>query len=356
MTKLLEKLEQQASSFARKYLEGEGHHQDQYHLEPMATDGSTRLFWRIHLEATGESLVIMANPPTTDFLRAENQAYLLIGQHLREKGISVPKILARNFLRGLFIMTDLGDQHLQSVVKQGEDPVSIYETVLEELIRLHLEARSGFDPQWCCQTPKYDTYVMRTYESDYFKKAFLIDYLGLKRDWSILTPDFDYLAQKASQAKADYVIHRDIQSRNILIKKGKIGFVDWQGARLGPPAYDLASLLIDPYVDLNESTAQELFDQYVKAMESLDHPLAEDLKRYYHYIAIQRNLQILGAFAFLTKERGKSTFSQYIGPSVARLYELLEKLGDTQLANLQGLAVELHEQFRKELVSKQTTT
>jgi len=348
------KLEHQAASFARKYLEGQGHQQNEYHLEPMATDGSTRLFWRIRLENLEDSMVIMANPPTSDFLRIENQAYLLIGRHLQEKGIPVPKILAQNLLRGLFIMTDLGNQHLQSVAKETTDPIPIYETVLDELIRFHVEARSGFDTQWCCQTPRYDTYVMRSLESDYFTKAFLIGYLGLNRDWSFLDPDFDYLAQKASLAKADCLIHRDFQSRNIIIKQGKIGFVDWQGARLGPPAYDLASLLIDPYVDLDESIRHALFDQYAIAVGNVDSALSEDLKRYYRYIAIQRNLQILGAFGFLTKARGKSKFSQYIPSAVITLHELLDVVSDPKLANLQVLAADLHEQFRKNPVSEKT--
>jgi len=44
-------------------------------------------------------------------------------------------------------------------------------------------------------------------------------------------------------------MHRDFQSKNLMIKNEQIFVIDFQGARLGPPSYDLASLLFDPYVN-----------------------------------------------------------------------------------------------------------
>ena len=46
------------------------------------------------------------------------------------------------------------------------------------------------------------------------------------------------------------LIHRDLQSSNIILKGGRPFFIDFQGMRFGAAAYDLASLLCDPYVSL----------------------------------------------------------------------------------------------------------
>ena len=72
---------------------------------------------------------------------------------------------------------------------------------------------------------------MRQYESDYFREAFLGRYLGWTGPVSELDRAFDHMAARASRAGAGFFLHRDFQSRNILVTGDRIGFVDWQGGR-----------------------------------------------------------------------------------------------------------------------------
>jgi len=116
-----------------------------------------------------KSLIAMANPPQNAWLKKENRAFLMIGQHLLNKGVSVPEILSSDLARGFFLMKDMGKQNLQMFVKRSTDPLPIYLTVVEELLRLQVDGRQGFDTTWCCQTAVYDQHVMRKYESEYFK-------------------------------------------------------------------------------------------------------------------------------------------------------------------------------------------
>ena len=95
----------------------------------------------------------------------------------------------------------------------------------------------------------------------FFRVAFLCRYLGLKRKWPELERPFNHLAEMASSAEGNFFIHRDFQSRNILVSQGRIGVIDWQGGRLGPLEYDLASLLIDPYVSIPHPVRDKIFQR-----------------------------------------------------------------------------------------------
>jgi aminoglycoside/choline kinase family phosphotransferase len=95
--------------------------------------------------------------------------------------------------------------------------------------------------------------------------------------------------------------------------------IDFQGARTGPIQYDLASLLIDPYVGLDPGLQQSL----------LDYATGEALQRFssapdqfiqgYRYCAVNRNLQMLGAFGFLSRVKLKSAFERWIPPAAGML-------------------------------------
>jgi len=279
----------------------------------------------------------MQNAPATEFLRRENLAYLKIGGHLFQKGLPVPEIYRYDLVNGWFIMEDLGDENLQACASQNTDKVPVYKKVVEILFRFQIEGSRGFDTSWTCQTERYDRFVMRRYEADYFTDAFLSNYLGLQKDWSPLEAPFDYLAETASKADNRFFLHRDFQSRNIMVSQEKIGIIDWQGGRLGPLAYDLASLLIDPYTALSPSQRDQIFNHYLRLLGDHEPAWVSSFETYFPYLAIQRNLQILGAFAFLTKVKGKTYFRDYISPALGSLSTLLTTLQDHRLSPLTDL-------------------
>ncbi len=324
--------------FVEDFFEARGLPTVNLRFEHLAGDGSQRRFWRLAATEEGNSFIVMENRPADEGARRENLAYLMIGRHLFEKGLPIPQIHGHDLENGWFIMQDCGDRNLQDLVRDSRDRASFYERIVEILFRLQTEGARGFDPAWCCQTDRYDQRVMRVYEVNYFRDAFLVRYLGLKRDWPELEPSFEHLIQTASEADERYFLHRDFQSRNILVSDERIGVIDWQGGRLGPLAYDLASLLIDPYTGLSSEERNQIFDCYLRLVKRRHSNEAEALRRYFPYLAIQRNLQILGAFSFLTKVRGKTYFETYIPPALESLRRLLDELHDPKLAPLLGFA------------------
>lgn len=322
-------------NFILAFLKETGLGSEPIELQAFSGDGSPRTFQRISLSQSARSFIAMANPPVNRFLNRENLAYLMIGKHLYKRGIPVPEIYSYDLERGWFIMEDLGRTDLQELVSSKKDPLPDYEKVLEHLFLLQIEGAKDFDPSWCCQTPTYDRTVMRQYESNYFRDAFLRNYLGLDKDWSELEAPFDYLAEVSSGSDNGFFLHRDFQSRNIMISaNGSIGFVDWQGGRLGPLGYDLASLIIDPYTGLSSQQKIDLLQAYTLMIGEYNAAWVESFKRSFPYLAIQRNLQILGAFAFLTRERNKPHFEVYIHPAKKNLQELLHEIRDPRLSPL----------------------
>ena len=127
-------------------------------------------------------------------------------------------------------------------------------------------------------------------------------------DFTAYLSEFEYLAERILTYAIDGLIHRDCQSRNIMVKEDRFYFIDFQGARPGPVQYDLASLLIDPYValpnELQERMLEYGFEQFIRT-QSIDR---QRFFSGYQYCALSRNLQILGAFGFLAQVKDKPYF------------------------------------------------
>jgi len=309
----------------------------------LPADGSKRIFYRVSNEKG--SCIVMANPPTERNVEKENLSYLKIGKHLFSKGIPVPCIYRYDLDHGWFIIEDLGEQNLQEIAVKSDSRITIYKKVVELLIEIQLKGREGFNPGWCYHTKQYDRFIMEKFESDYFLKYFLQGLLGLKQDLSQSRSSFEHLSYCASLADNDFVLHRDFQSRNLIIKSDKIGVIDWQGARLGPLQYDLASLLIDPYVGLTKDEQMVLYDYYLTVLEKCLPRISPSFTEYYPYLAIQRNLQILGAFSYLSKIQGKKRFFSYVSPALRSVQGLLEELDDSELYPLRELVRKINKNF-----------
>ncbi|HYQ59476.1 MAG TPA: phosphotransferase [Desulfatiglandales bacterium] len=304
---------------------------------PIAGDGSQRIFWRVAGPHSALSFIAMENAPTDDFSKRENAAYLNIGRHLRKKGLPLPEIHRVDLDRGWFLMEDFGDVSLQAACERAKERIPLYAPVVDILFQQQVRGSEGFDTAWACQTKVYDRQVMRRYEVDYFKEAFLGTYLGFRKEWPELEDSFEHLIEEASKAENQFFLHRDFQSRNIMLKGGKIGILDWQGGRLGPLAYDLASLLIDPYTELPVPEKEEIYNMYVQLLRQEQPHCLASFEKSFPYLALQRNLQILGAFSFLSRVRGKTYFEGYIPGALKSLRRLLATVKDGKLSSLRDL-------------------
>jgi aminoglycoside/choline kinase family phosphotransferase len=194
-----------------------------------------------------------------------------------------------------------------------------------------------FDRNWTYQTPDYNQELILEKECRYFLEAFLNSYLNFKERFEDLQADFIALADKALQYPTMGFMHRDMQSRNIMIKGRDIYFIDFQGGRIGPIQYDLASLLIDPYVELPHAIQAQLINYCIELLSAETELTPEKFLSCYHYCRLTRNLQILGAYSYLSKVQGKTYFERYIPAAVRSLRSNLAAGGQMEFPTLSAI-------------------
>jgi aminoglycoside/choline kinase family phosphotransferase/dTDP-glucose pyrophosphorylase len=293
---------------------------DSFQKEPLSGDGSDRRWYR--LRSPGATLILADHGIHTAGKPSEAESYLSIGRHLFQKKVPVPAIYAGDAFSGLVLIEDLGDCNLQSkmaAVANDKEALGLYRTVIHDLIRLAFNGAKDFDPAWTYQTPRYDKSMIIEKECRYFVEAFLNRHMGLSVSYDQLGDEFENLADLTLQNEILGLMHRDVQSRNIMWHAGRGFFIDFQGARFGPIQYDLASLLMDPYVNLPAEIQHHLTEDYLKSFSARQAIDPVTFRIGYQCCRITRNLQILGAFGFLSTVKQKKWFAQYIPTALQSL-------------------------------------
>lgn len=306
----------------------------------LAGDGSDRSWYRV--SRSGKSVIVADHGIQQDLPGSgtEMTAFVSIGNHLRAKQLPVPEILAQDRFSGLVALQDLGDEHLQSTVLNlgcRDAVVQLYSSLCDLTLQLSLTAAAGFDPAWTYQTPVYSESMILENECRYFIESFVQGYLGLSTRFDDLMPEFLWIAGQIEAFGYAGFMHRDFQSRNIMIHEGCPWIIDFQGGRIGPVQYDLASLLIDPYVNLDTDTIDRLVAYSAAKYQGLAGGDPQQFIEGYRLCAVTRNLQMLGAFSFLSSVRKKPHFQQYIPIAVARLKKNVMFLDPSRTSRLQSL-------------------
>jgi aminoglycoside/choline kinase family phosphotransferase len=315
--------------------------------ELLAGDGSDRLWYRLTYGPS--SLILADHGIRTGTRTAEVDAFVAIGRHLRAAGIDVPQIYLSDRFAGLVYLEDIGDEHLQETVRRtsrSEELVARYRPIIRQLVQMAFTGAENFDPAWAYQTPSYSRELILERECRYFVEAFLTTYLGRRVSFADLAEEFARLADRALAFGVNGFMHRDFQSRNIMIRNGTGVIIDFQGGRLGPIQYDLASLLIDPYVDLPLIVQDQLLAYCLHRIEAKRPVDPHRFRKGYHYCCLTRNLQILGAFGHLSKVRGKTQFEAYIPTAVRGLHQRLNRDGENEFPQLNAITSEVVDGFR----------
>ena len=305
-------------------------------------DGSDRKWYRV--SRGNQSLVMADHGIRQDDSNCEADAFVAIGLHLHNRGIPVPKIYSYDTFSGHVFMEDLGDINFQAFVKNTKDQdniVSHYKLLIRHIGKLSMDGSKDFDPAWTYQTADYTKDLIIEKECRYFVDAFLKGYLKMDICFTDFEDEFRSLADRALRFSINGFMHRDLQSRNIMVKNNRFYFIDFQGGRLGPVQYDLASLLIDPYVNLSRPVQDSLLKFSVETLSPVIRIDPDKFLFCYQHCAITRNLQILGAFGFLSRIKKKTYFEKYIPNAITSLKYNLSSFGDAEFPNLTSIVKEI---------------
>lgn len=287
-------------------------------ITPLTEGGSERNFYRVMSDT--KNVVYMRYSDEKE----ENTFYYDIAELLQSLRINIADIYYKD--DGNIFLQDLGDVHLYNLVtRYVEDRiVDYYYKSVDQLLKLHSEGASLYEKKRFKISKQFD-YSLYRWESAYFLDNLIENYFSLKLNESTkreLEKDFHFLADILSEEKK-VLIHRDCQSKNIMVREGVVYFIDFQGLRYGLPQYDLASLLEDPYVNLSKKLKDKLLSYYVNELPQ--EVKKSDFLTLYTYCAMQRLMQALGAYAFLGLKKGKKEFLQYIPNALGRLERILDK-------------------------------
>ena len=278
--------------------------------------GSDRRYFRVR--HGGRTAVMMeCRPEDGDFDR-----HLTYTIFLAQHGVPVPQLLSADGANKRALFEDLGDTSLYAHLKpiRDREPIErIYGATLDNLVTLHTTATQSVHECLLLKTRVFDYDYLR-WETTYFLERFVRGLLGREIEHqSALDEDLHRLAQRVDAAPKG-VIHRDFQCQNIMIHAGRPRFIDYQGARMAPPAYDIASLLWDPYYRLDDDVRERLLAHYLSAMQAQAGPIFDEaaFRQSLLPCRLQRHMQALGAYGFLATAKGKKYFLKHV-PEALRL-------------------------------------
>lgn len=264
--------------------------------------GSARAYTRVR--DGKRSVMIMQYDPA----REENRLYAGHTRFLVRRGLRVPGLLQHDRAARRMVLEDVGDRSLETAFPAMSERTLLrwYGRAVRFAVRLH-----GLQPT-CRLMPPLDAAGMDS-EHQVFMTHFVQSMQGVNASRKQSALEELQRARDLLAAQPQVLIHRDFQSSNLMLKGQELVVIDFQGMRLGPAAYDLASLLWDPYVALSDVQRLRLLADYASRsgtpvpVEVLDAAI------------LQRLTQALGAFVRLSLNPGQESFRRHIPTAVQTL-------------------------------------
>ncbi|MES2905648.1 MAG: tRNA (adenosine(37)-N6)-threonylcarbamoyltransferase complex ATPase subunit type 1 TsaE [Pseudomonadota bacterium] len=244
---------------------------------------------------------------------------LAIGAELRARGFSVPQHLCFDIGKSLLLQEDFGSNF---IAENGKPVAERYEAAVDVLVHLH-----GQEWPSIAQGPGGAKHPIPVYDREAFhtEAQLFLDFFMPMQNGDAASPEqkqsftaaFDNVFKNLQTSKQNWTLF-DFHSPNAMWLEARdgikrIGLLDFQDTRIGPEAYDLASIAQDARVDVPAALEETLVARYLAARKKLDAGFdAEALRSYYAICAAQRATRILGVFARLAHQDGKPVYLKHM--------------------------------------------
>jgi N-acetylmuramate 1-kinase len=280
-------------------------------IQPLPGDVSPRHYFRV-VFCDGDSAILATYPPE---VRDTCPRFLRTTAILKAAEVPVPRVLASDCDAGWMLVEDLGAQTLGEWGKgrPWNELSGYFEHALalaDRIARLPPEAVADLNPALGRELLARELAQTR----DLF-----LEPQGLLRDPALaadLQAALDGVCESLG-AQPPVPCHRDFMARNLmpLPDSGKLGVLDHQDLRLGPPLYDVATLLNDTLFP--PAAAEEAL-----LAVAAPSPAARQL---YHRAAAQRTLKAVGTYAKFARQ-GATRHVPLIRPTLRRFMEHLGRI------------------------------
>jgi aminoglycoside/choline kinase family phosphotransferase len=273
-------------------------------VSALTGDVSLRRYFRATLEG-GETAIVAYYP---EELRPVCARFERTSELLAGVGVAVPSILASDCPRGLMLVADSGQRTLYELPERSWDQLMpTYRRAVSHLQRIRELPTTVVDGL----NTRLDTALLRW---------------ELRRTWDIalepaglvgtpavaerLQQAFDTLCDEIGRVDRLVPCHRDFMPRNLMLASdGEVVVLDHQDLRLGPSAYDLASLLNDSIF-----APPEVEDELVgSCFPGADGALA------YRRAVVQRTIKAVGTYTAFA-QRGLPRHLGLVRPSLSRAW------------------------------------
>lgn len=294
---------------------------DNCQIIPLPSSGSNRSYYRIIFSDNNNPNTLIAS--TNNDIR-ENIAHNSFTEHFRSLGFNVPVIYARDRNYKYFLIQDLGDITLFSLINTDQKKaIEHYKNVISDLVKFQIEGIKGLDLDVAFPIKKFNKRSI-IWDLNYFKYYFVKPH-NIDFDENILEDEFEKFADMLLDTELEYFNYRDFQSRNIMIHKNTAWYIDFQGGRQGPLQYDLVSLLYQVKANLSDETRDILYNHYLETLNKVLPGKQVMFEKNYSNFIYFRLMQVMGAYGFRGLVQHKAHFLQSIPLAICALTNLLQK-------------------------------
>ena len=321
-------------------------------LVPLAGDASNRRYFRIEVsESACHAIILMQLAEPEAFKQSEEAVsgsshaiaelpFINIHRHLSKADVSVPELYYYDQAAGLLYLEDFGDLTLSEACTDAPaaEVEARYKQAIDILVRMQVKATSPAEPLCLAFHRSFDVPLLM-WEFDHFLEYGIAARQNAPMDGgdaAAIRDEFSKISELLAGQPRVFV-HRDYHSRNLMVAGERLGVIDFQDALMGPATYDLASLLRDAYIALDEALIDRLIDYYLDQLQEGRQLWTnrEAFRRLFDLTSIQRNLKAAGRFVYIDRVKGNPKFLADIPRTLGYVRRNLQKY--PELSNLRKL-------------------
>lgn len=320
-------------------------------IKAIPAAGSDRRYFILGKEE-GDHAVVATYGPN----ERENRAFIYLSDLFTANGIHVPRVLSHSADFKIYTQELVGEVSMFDVLAEArksgnytDKDIALLQAAMELIASIHNLDADKIDETQLFTKPRWDLRIIR-FDLNYFKYCFLKP-SGVLFDEERLQDEFDLLEQILYPADAEWsgFMYRDFQSRNVMVGEDgtKVYGIDFQGGRIGPNAYDLASFLWQAKAAYPQWLKDDLLKHYLKCRKGVER--GEKQMPKFNYFVLFRVLQTLGAYGFRGWVERRPHFLSSINAGIRNLKEITAN-GEiaTRFPYLSEIATQLFEKYEKD--------